>query len=116
MIYDIDNYVNNIAEMSCENLIVKYVGVAQNVRPAGPKKPVEAAKAPAGSAKTKHAVRRQQPGPAAPDALAEPVETDENNIVLKLDLANQDLLTGFILSEVLGKPKCFSMRRRPAGR
>lgn len=118
---DINNFIDNMAEMSGGHLILKpvsrpavrYVGVAGSVAPSASDKPEPASakaplKRPADSAAPGKPVLR--PG-SDPDA---PSEAAEENITLRFDMTGQELLTGFILSEVLGRPKCFGMRRRPA--
>lgn len=47
--------------------------------------------------------------------VVKPADADADN-TFKLDMTKQGLLNGLILSEVLGRPKCFRSRRRPIGK
>ncbi len=106
-IYEIDTNSNNAKKNN--SLGMRYVKADRDASAPAAKEPekklqkenipASAVPAPAGS------VPRNNAAPPA-------VEDGPFN----LDMTNQGLLNGFIMSEVFGRPKCFRPYRRPGGR
>ena len=112
------SFVNKLIEAGLEsaeknpisNPAVRYMRVAgESAAKAAEKKPGSVLPVKDQAA----AVKTPDPLPARKPVEAKPPVDDS---ILRLDLTNQNLLNGFIMSEVLGRPKYLRAGRRSGGR
>lgn len=111
---NIANFVNRLVEEGMSqvkpvtNPVVKYVKAAGNGTLS------VSDNAPVSTERDKRSLGSPAPAPVSPKPrITKTVEADNGQKDFQLELNNQTILSGVIMSEVLGRPKCFRSGRRP---